>query len=292
MKIFGEEVRLRTHYCGLFSEAGKAVENPYVNLFVRFKGCNAKCLFCEYADTAKNFNFDKYKQVLEELKKVIHIQRINFTGGEPTLQFDNFKKAVSIANDLDLSSGFVLNTNGYQLERVLQDDLLSARIDAISLSRHHYDDDLNNKILGFTALSSDKLKELQNKLENKNLIQLSCNLIKNYIDNPEDIYKFLEYTSELGIKQVGLVSLMPINEFCENNFIDIKGMNLINNKFNLIKERYYKDACYCKNYYYIPNNPENLVKFYYKNTSKPMDIEILVFDGENLRINFDGKIIF
>ena len=60
----------------------------------------------------------------------------------------------------------------------------------------------------------------------------------------------------------------------------------------MIKERYYKDACYCKNYYYIPNNPENLVKFYYKNTSKPMDIEILVFDGENLRINFDGKIIF
>ena len=65
MKIFGEEVRLRTHYCGLFSEAGKAVENPYVNLFVRFKGCNAKCLFCEYADTAKNFNLITLKKLYQ-----------------------------------------------------------------------------------------------------------------------------------------------------------------------------------------------------------------------------------
>lgn len=44
-------------------------------------------------------------------------------------------------------------------------------------------------------------------------IQFRCNLINGYIDSRDEVFKYLDWANELGINDVGLVSLMPVNDY-------------------------------------------------------------------------------
>ena len=164
------------------------------------------------------------------------------------------------------------------------------RIDNISLSRHHYIDKRNNDILGFNSIKACKIKSWNKQLPN--LLHLSCNLIKGHIDDKEKVYTYLEKASELGITSVGFVSLMPINQYCKDNFVDFREMKLESNRFNLTRQYTYCDMCTCNNYFYIPENTKKLIMVYTKNTYKPFDITTsLVFDGRNLKQGYGNDII-
>jgi len=293
IELFGKKISLRTEYCKLYNFNIQPVLDPYINIFVRFKGCNAKCTFCEFADTANHFNLDKFIEIIKEVKKQIFVKKVAFTGGEPTLNMKQFKEIVSKTREILDKPSFVLNTNGINLKEVYTDDILPKYINNISLSRHHYDDTINNKILGFNSISNQDLKSLQDSTDDKDLIHLSCNIIKGYIDSKEEVYKYLEFTNQIGIRSAGLVSLMPINQYCIDNFVDIAELDLKSKRFNITKETTYKDICRCKNYVYIPQSADDIVRVYYKNTYKPYDIvENIVFDGEYLRVGFSGDILF
>lgn len=136
------------------------------------------------------------------------------------------------------------------------------------------------------------MKIIQENSKNKNILHLSCNLIKGYIDSKEEIYKFLEFASSIGIQSVGFVSLMPINDYCKDNLIDFNTLDLVNDRFNLTKVWSYENYCKCNNYVYIPKNLNNVNKVYYKNTYNPFDGNTnLSFDGKNLKIGFTENII-
>jgi pyruvate-formate lyase-activating enzyme len=288
MKIFGHEISLRKYTCSLFGAEPQPVVEPYLNLYVRFKGCNAHCSFCEFMNTASPFNEKKYQQVLHEVKSKIKINKISFTGGEPTLNFDQFKHIYQLTAQ-EVASAFVINTNGYQLKRIFEDDEIMKRIDSISLSRHHYNDQLNNEILGFEAPTIQQIK----KLPQNHLFNLTCNLIKGYIDSKAEIYRYLEHAANLGIDYVGLVSLMPINDYCKQEYIDFESLDLVGERFKLMREQNFEDYCKCYNYLYIPENVNSVIRVYYKNTYRPHQMTTsLVFDGENLSVGFSGPKIF
>jgi len=294
MNIFGKEITLREHYCSFLGNEPKKVEEQYLTIFVRFKGCNAKCKFCEYMDIANHFNKDKYIQIIEEVKKNIKVKKLSFTGGEPTLNFGKFKDIVLTTRELLPYTGLVLNTNGINLERVLNDDELINTLDNISISRHHYNDDLNNEILGFNSIKLSSIKPYAIKYNDRDLIHCSCNLIKGYIDTKEEIMNYLEEINENNINSVGFVQLMSINQFCTDHFVKFEIDTFTDQRFNLLKKWKYEDICECNNYVYIPKNIRSkIVKVYYKNTYKPSSIVTsLTFDGENLITGFDGEKIF
>ncbi len=98
------------------------------------------------------------------------------TGGEATINKD-FYNVVDIVSKYD--SFLVVNTNGANL-KTAYDKGYGDKFDSIALSRHHYDDKLNDEILGFKSLTRDELKEMNFKN-----IHFSCNLQKNYINNEE-----------------------------------------------------------------------------------------------------------
>jgi len=293
MEIFGKEVKIRSHYCRYFEGEAMPVDSPYVLFYVKFKGCNANCPFCEYQNDAQNFNEDKYFEIIEEIRKKIWIKKIAFSGGEPTLHIDNLKSILRKTRNLLPKTAIVLNTNGTNLTEVFQDRDLVAVIDNISISRHHYDDKINNEIFGVETISSKELKGLRKNIRRKSLFHLSCNLIKGYIDNKEEVYKYLEYANSMKIKSAGFISLMPINDFCKDNFVDFNKLDSLNENFRIIKEWGYEDICKCYNYIYIPRDYKRIIKVYHKNTYRPADIDInLSFDGETLRNGFSGKIIY
>lgn len=291
MILFGKEIDLKTHHCQLYDYAPTTVENPYVNIQVQLKGCNANCKFC-ISKNPGHFNEDEYFRKLKLiLEQVGHVKKLNFTGGEPTLNFERLERLVHRTRELLPNTYFTLNTNGYNFEKAF--DNLYEEFDNIQLSRHHYDDKKNNEILGFRSVSKDFLKEIATSLEDKKFLNVSCNLIKGYIDNENEVFNYLEDCSKMDIRWVGFVTLIPLNDFCNENRVSFEDMNLDNNRF--IQTKHWKapmKSCQCFNYVYVPKDLSDPISVYNKKTEKGVLKYMLVFDGENFNIGFgDDKLI-
>lgn len=282
VKVFNKEIKLRDHYCSLNEYDATKIEIPYINLYVQFNGCNADCKFCEFKNCAQSFNLEKFENTLKELSGQIEVRKISLTGGEATIN-KHFYDVVDIISKYD--SFLVVNTNGANLKEVNEKGY-AKKFDSIALSRHHYQDDLNNEILDFNTLSTQDLKDM--KLKN---LHLSCNLQRDYISDKEDIYKFLDFSSEICCSDVGFVSLMKINDYANEQFVDFEKIDLISEKYHKIKEWRYKDCCKCNNYLYISDQGD-IVRVYSRcNMKQITSISNFVFDGENLKTGFLGEVI-
>jgi molybdenum cofactor biosynthesis enzyme MoaA len=282
VKLFDTEIELRNHYCSLNNMKPMNVEKPYINLYVQFKGCNANCKFCEYKNLGHNFNVEKFNDVLNKLSTQIEVRKISLTGGESTIN-KNFYNVVDIISKYD--SFLVVNTNGTNLKEIHKKGY-TEKFNSIALSRHHYKDEINNEILQFDAISCQELKNM--KLNN---LHLSCNLQKDYINDENEIYKYLDFASEIGCDDVGFVSLMKINDYSKEQYIDFDNLKLNFDRYHKIKEWKYEDNCKCNNYLYLTDNG-NIVKVYNRSVLKQSSsISNIVFDGENLKLGFNEKII-
>jgi len=295
IKLYDTEIDIKTETCRFLGRKPQEIIDPYLNMYTMFKGCNANCKFCSYMDKAKRFDIIKYQEVLEYVVKNVRLNKLNLTGGEPTLNYDLFKEVYDITvGIIDKSTVLTINTNGINLHRLVEDKSIIDRVNSIGLSRHHYLDERNNNIFETNVITNDEIKKLQKKMKNKSIINFSCNLIKGQIDSKEEVHKFLDYVIDMGIEVVGFVSLMPVNEYCQDNFINFNKLGLKSNLFNLTKEFKYKDICRCNNYLYISEKHDGkVVRIYYKNTYRPeFTPSIISFDGKNLMKGFSDDIIY
>lgn len=294
INLFGTEIKLKTHNCNLFDNVGIEVEEPNINFYVRTKHCNASCSFCTFSEDASKWNGKKYKEVLKHITSKIKIRKIGVSGGEPMLNWDNFLEISNLSKEISPDSELSLNTNGYKMDRFFSHPIYK-EYDFIQLSRHHYNDIINDKIFKCKLPTSDEIKTYSEIQTHKDQLQFRCNLIKGHIDNKEEIFKFLEWSNLVGVNDIGIVSLMPVNDYSKKNFIYFKINELIGSDFILSKKwDRIGGCCECFNYIYLPeNNYRRPIRVYHKNTYKPSEIlETIVFDGENVRVGFGGKIIY
>lgn len=180
--IFGHTIWLKSIGCNVVGRAGQPI-SPSVNLFVKVtKGCNAHCPFCSnagYQSPTSPFDVDKLICIIHELKnKGIIVNRVNITGGEPSLVSPLVGRILSAIekerfDDVHLH----LNTNGVTDQA--QDLMQHPRWDSISMSLHHYDTERLSELYG-CKLSTQLF---QFKGVNKQIVNFSCNLVKGYIDN-------------------------------------------------------------------------------------------------------------
>jgi organic radical activating enzyme len=280
INLFNSEVNLRENYCSRDNDVPLRVEQPYINLYVRFSGCNANCSFCEFK-TCNKFNFQKFQSYVTELASKIELRKISFTGGEPGLHFETLKEAVKLCKTVSPDSFYVLNTNSTNIEKTA-----TLGLDSISVSRHHFNQQLNDEVFNIETAS---LKTLE-QLNDNNLIHLSCNLIKGYIDSPEKIEEYVNEAAKHGLCDLGFVSLMKVNSWTTDKHIAFN--DKIENFFKVIEWKD-GDSCFCNNYLYTSkNNLTKPVSIYNRNVLKPNCFEnMLTFDGENIRIGYTGKIL-
>lgn len=285
-KLFGTTINLRSEHC-IKDNSGEVyrVSEPYTNIYVRLRNdCNAKCKFCEFRGNQEKFNLDKFKFVLKEIRKTMKINKVSFTGGEPTLDIQLLSSAIEVARQIEKDSFVVVNTNGVNLHK-----LVGLDINSIAMSRHHYLNEKNNELLGFNAPTKTDIRAFPNK----SILHLSCNLVKGYIDSEEEIINYLEFCNEVGVDDVGLVSLMKINDYCTDHHIDFNDLDFSGHS-NILRNRTWNnhDCCRCANYIYASKVDANIVKMYSRYYVKANNVESqLVFDGENLKDGFNGKII-
>lgn len=288
--IFGKDIITKDYHCAknTCNDLWK-VQDPYVNIYVKVtEHCNAHCKFCEFCERKENkFNLHKYYYILSELQKIVAINKISFTGGELTMRPSRFKQIMEKTREVCPKSFTVVNTNGFNIDFIMEMD----EVDNVSLSRHHYDDDLNSEVFGVMNVpTADEIRILPNK----DKIHFSCNLIKNYIDSREEIVKFLEWSASVGVMDVGFVTLMQINNFCIENHIDFRDIDITQGD-SIFHYQTWKNGntCECRNYMFNPQNNEGLVKVYarYMHDYLKGNESNLVFDGQYLRNGFYGEII-
>jgi pyruvate-formate lyase-activating enzyme len=261
---------------------------PHVNLFVKVtKGCNAHCPFCSNAGCiapSSSFNISKLIDIIFELRRHgIRINRINFTGGEPSVSSGLVLQILTACEDNRLDNiHFHLNTNGLLPQS--QELMKHPRWDSISVSLHHYDTRKLSELYGCKIPESSFCFDGINRKK----LNTSCNLIRGYIDCTEEAHRMLDYTLSLGITRIGFVALMKINDYCKNHFVDLEEIHLdeIPHVYFIKSMNRGKD-CKCSNYQY--NHDLKILEVYMRNYANPNYCESsLVYDGEYLRQGFQS----
>lgn len=279
------KIAIKEHDCFLGELKPKRIA-PSVNLFVKVtKGCNARCLFCSNAGAAApsaGFNIDKLIEIIQELQaKDIIVNRVNITGGEPAVVSSLVVEILQRLEDREFDGIHVhLNTNG--LLRQSQHLMTHPRWDSISMSLHHYDIGKLSELYGCHI--PDDAFELDGV--DKQKLNVSCNLIKGYIDNAVEVHKMLDFALDLDIPRIGFVALMKVNDYCREHFVDLETI-----RFEDIPHVYLTKSmnrgrnCMCSNYLY--NKDLKILEIYMRHYANPQYCESsLVYDGEYLRQGF------
>ena len=232
------------------------------------------------------FNFGKYADVLADIP--VNVRKISFTGGEPSIPMGSLEHAIRMAKAFHPNAHITVNTNGYDLKNLLRlaDEEV---IDSIALSRHHYYDGKNDEIFGIKNLRTSEIYGIKDKSR----IHLSCNLIKGYIDSPEQVKLYLDWAGRLGILDVGFVSLMDVNTYCRDHHVDFASLDLEDENLICNKTWQQDDVCRCRNYLFLPETTDYPVAFYARFAAKhaQCNVGLLVYDITKLRVGFGGKII-
>ena len=290
--LFDKTIYVKDLGCGYGSLYATHIP-PSVNLFVKVtNGCNARCAFCSnmgYNPSNSEFDHSKLWHIVDELKsKGIFVNRVNITGGEPAVVPTVVNRILERASNEKYSGIHLhLNTNG--LLPSSQELMRHPRWDSISMSLHHYNREVLSEIYGVkipvNAFSFDGV--------NMDIVNVSCNLIREYIDCDIEVEKMLKFAISLGLPRLGFVALMKVNEYCKEHYVDFDEIN-----FAAIPHLYFTESrnrgadCKCSNYLY--NHNGKILEVYMRNYANPNYCESsLMYDGQFLRQGFhDDNIIY
>lgn len=288
MAMFGKKIEFQHQSCCGFLGITRQMR-PFVNLYVKVTDeCNAHCRFCCNAGCTKSssFNLPKLYQCIEEINRCgIRLNRICLTGGEPSLCYDRTCEIIKHVEDdpYCFATQLQLNTNG--LSENSHQLMKMKRLDVISISLHHYDKERLQDIYGVKIAGEIACYPGIDKRK----VNVSCNLIKGYIDSYEEVKKYLDFVASKGIRTIGFVSLMKVNDYCRENFIDYSGIefesvpNLL-----LTRERHHESHCRCRNYVYQSENERMSEVYMRQNMNPEYCASSLLYDGEYLRQGFNN----
>lgn len=269
IELFGQTVKIKNYFC---SPDQKHFEKGHirVNLYIKINDtCNGKCKFCSNSGLKDNgkLDLDKLKETLIYLNERNIVNRISVTGGEPLLNFELLNEVLNLVFSVNPKSLVTFNTNGYNLKSILDLDSID-KIDGIHISRHHYNDKVNDKIFGFKTATNGDIKYVIDKLKNKKLLRLNCLLMKDYIGSSREVKKYLEKASDLDIFRVGFVSLMKVNDYCKENFVDFNNVfNDMNDNNCNVAHFYDKNICECLNGVYVSKSGK-FIEYYARMTKE------------------------
>lgn len=160
-------------------------------------GCNAKCDFCFWKknNACKNY-LEKLSDVLYKLPE--NFNQISITGGEPTIS--PYLKDVLNLIDKNKFNKVVLTTNGHKLLETL--NLFENIVDHVNISRHHYDDNINNKIFRSKMIDSKKLKISINELNKIGIDVTLSSVLNEKLKTNNDIKNYINFAKYCGATQI------------------------------------------------------------------------------------------
>ena len=300
VRIGNTAIKYKSVPCRVNGVALDKYASPHINIQVQVTNkCNADCDFCIYHQDNLDDQFDigKFIRGLEELHRHIDIPKITFTGGETSIEFDNIKECVKYINKHFIETLIKINTNGTRIE-----DFLRLNIWQLSLSRHSVNDEDNCKIFkNFRLPSNSDILNIINilKLRNKERkLHLSCNLIRGHVDSYERMKEYINFYGDMGIRDIGFISLMPVNQYAKDNVIDFSELGIKQNDELLFGRHceYIKNdgVCHCEcQVYHILSSNGTIVEAYnrFARDHSNCDETNIVYNINKWRQGFSGRIL-
>lgn len=298
ISIFDKELQVKNYVC---SADGKCYKEKGDDLKLQVTicpttYCGGNCAFCSAENTKEHNTIDlkKLEQVLFKLKDENIVRGISISGGEPFTDVVRLNEIINMVFDiLGNETEVSINTNGSGLKHLHQIQYLSY-IDAIHISRHHYEDGINQQIFHLKVPTEMELKEIVDSISYKDIFVFNCLLLKDYIDSKEEMHKFLEFAMRTGVPKVGFVTPMPVNEFARQHRVNYKSV-IRREDERLLFTRGFQDFdfCQCQDGVYVAEDGA-IIEFYGRETTfGPGDyVRGLVFGADNhLRAGYGGEII-
>lgn len=258
--------------------------------------CNASCPFCVAKNTkTKNVvDLKILESVLRKLKDANIVRGVSITGGEPLTDVSVLNAVINMVFDIfGLDCEISITTNGTNIKDIFKIERLPY-VDALHISRHHYDDRINQSLFGTEVPSSETLKEVLHSISYRDLFVFNCMVMKSYINSPKEAHKYLDYAIEMGAKKVAFMACIPINDFAKKETMGYENI-LLENDRSMLFTRGYQDFEYCKcqDGIYVSSSGE-IIEFYGRNTNAS-DCKYcrgLTFGADNhLRSGYDGEIL-
>ncbi|KKP30809.1 MAG: hypothetical protein UR21_C0024G0002 [Candidatus Woesebacteria bacterium GW2011_GWC2_31_9] len=229
--------------------------------------CNGTCSWCIENEGYKPKKVATWQKLLEKLIQS-NKKNIIFLGGEPTLYKD---LRLLITNLYLVNKNTYITTNGSLLCAEYIENNLPG-LTGINISIHHYHLGMNKQITGIkleeylfrSAIS--KAKELNIK------VRLNCNVIKKYIDNENEVNKYIEFAKNIGANNVRFAEL----KHDDKNFIDMA--EILNYKYGLNDDPFSNG---CIRDVVINNMPINFRQMCGLQTTKRIvpENQVLYYDG-------------
>lgn len=197
--------------------------HPNINLYVDFTAaCNCDCEFCiAKVNFARQCGQEmlvpsRLNKALILLKEAGIKHTIQITGGEPTLWPIKLSHTLAVIEKHNVPNP-VLNTNGFA--SIPQKHVLSH----INVSRHHYNDVTNARIMRSSSIPSSRTLALILPGIGRDKVRLQCNMIGDEIDTYGEVMQFIAYAyHKLGITNLVFAQLTPLprNSFYDPDIID------------------------------------------------------------------------
>ncbi|MFX0137007.1 MAG: radical SAM protein [Candidatus Hodarchaeota archaeon] len=243
--------------------------------------CNGTCSFCveQLRPLSRGRSLKSQKIVIPDDKEyfkflektLISVKPLNpsvsITGGEPSkdprlnrvLEYiikHNMRKRTMTTN----GSGLLDFNDRNNLQII--DLLIHAKLAHLNLSRAHYNENINQQIMDLDDFfNNDKLREIILRAKLGDIRpRLSCVLLKGYVDNIQEIIKYLDWAASMGVDNVVFRQLMQfdhkthlknrITQFCQDYFVPLAP---------LLQEIYYNEYYHHSNFSFI----KQVMGYYY-----------------------------
>ncbi len=236
-----------------FDMPKKVYGNCKLSIFVD-DYCNADCKFCvaqlRYENKSKIYKKEKiedddeyFRRLEEVLAKIAPLNvSVSLTGGEPTIS-PRFVRIVKLLNKYNIRKK-TITTNGSVLlkeiagKRII-DYLIDAKFDHLNISKAHYDDSINQKLMpypcGEKGCTNEDLSVIIPYALYKGLRpRLSCLLLKEGIHDVPGMVDYIEFYRKFGIDNVIFRELMDYDEktminlekmrYCQDNKVRLNSV--------------------------------------------------------------------
>ena len=149
--------------------------------------CSCTCPWC-IARTAGTAPEDRaaWERAVEDAFRLFDIESVIIVGGEATEDPDFFGKTGFLARAMEEGAPkkLILTTNGiaFRDDRFVE-RVLASRIDAVNISRMHFDQAVNDRIFGRRTLTGDEIRRINGQLEaSGKTLRLNVNVWRGNLD--------------------------------------------------------------------------------------------------------------
>lgn len=276
----------------------KVYNNCNLSIFVD-DYCNADCKFCvaqlRYENISKAYEkpkIDDDSEYFRRLDEVLsYIEPLNvsvsITGGEPTVS-PRLIKILELIDKHNMRKRTITTNGSYLLnkinEKTVLDYLIEKKFDHLNISKTHYDEDINKKIMQYKKgyCSNKDLEKIIPYALSKGLRpRLSCLLLKDGIHDIDGMAKYIDFYEKMGIDNVIFRELM---DYDEKTMCNIKKMDYnVRNKVRLNDVWKQVD----KDNRFVPY--KNLLGYYYYVEIYKYNNVVVCSESADLKVQTDEK---